>query len=206
MIPSGMVTGFALAASLIVAIGAQNAFVLRQGLRREHVAAIVLFCVSSDVVLIGAGVAGLAHLLKDAPLLTKLLTIAGAAFLAWYGGHALWRASRPATLHGTGASPALTRQGAITQVAGFTLLNPHVYLDTVLLMGAVGARQPDGQHVWFVGGAGLASCVWFTALGFGARWLTPLFAKARAWQILDSCIALIMFALATRLTWQGLQG
>jgi L-lysine exporter family protein LysE/ArgO len=195
-----------LCASLIVAIGAQNGFVLRQGLRREHVAAIVLFCCLSDLVFIGAGVAGVAEFLRRLPMLTKLLTVAGAGFLACYGVYALRRAARPQALNGARTTAATSLPAAMTQVAGFTFLNPHVYLDTVLLMGSVGAQQPDGQRLWFVSGAGLASCIWFSALGFGARTLTPLFARARAWQILDCAIALIMFVLAGRLLLQSLQG
>jgi L-lysine exporter family protein LysE/ArgO len=138
----GFTTGFVLSATLIVAIGAQNAFVLRQGIRREHVAPIVGFCAAADLLLIAAGVAGLAAVLGDQPRLTLLLTVFGAAFLSCYGLRALWRALRPQTLYAaTGTQPLLLRT-ALTQVAGFTLLNPHVYLDTVLLMGSVGARQP----------------------------------------------------------------
>jgi L-lysine exporter family protein LysE/ArgO len=206
MIPPSFVTGLLLGASLIVAIGAQNAFVLRQGLRREHVAAIVAFCVLSDLALIGAGVAGLAGVLRNQPLLARCLSVAGAAFLAGYGGYALRRALRPQAMTSANATAGLSLSSAMMQLAGFTLLNPHVYLDTVLLMGSVGAQQPDGQRIWFVGGTGLASCVWFSALGFGARWLTPIFTLARSWQVLDSVISLIMFALATRLLRQALQG
>jgi L-lysine exporter family protein LysE/ArgO len=223
MLPPSFATGLAMCATLIVAIGAQNAFVLRQGLRREHVGVIVLFCAAADLLFIGAGVAGLAQILKQLPILTMALTLAGAGFIGCYGLYALRRALRPQRLIGAGSgngssgigsngnggssSPsALTLPAALTQVAGFTLLNPHVYLDTVLLMGSVGARQPDGQRLWFVAGAGLASALWFSALGFGARWLSPLFARPRAWQILDSVIALIMFVLAARLFQQATQG
>jgi L-lysine exporter family protein LysE/ArgO len=206
MLPASFLTGLMLCSSLIVAIGAQNAFVLRQGLRREHVGAIVLFCASCDLLFISAGVAGMAQFLHSAPTLTRLLTGAGAGFLAGYGVYALRRAVRPQALSAVHEGLATSLPSAMMQVAGFTFLNPHVYLDTLLLMGSVGAQQPEGQRLWFVGGAGLASCVWFGALGFGARALTPLFARARAWQILDSTIALIMFVLAFRLMQQSLQG
>lgn len=206
MPPPSFVTGLILCASLIVAIGAQNAFVLRQGLRREHVGAIVLFCCLSDLMFIGAGVAGVAAFLTRLPMLAKLLTVAGAGFLACYGVYALRRAARPQALHPERSAQALSLAAAMTQVAGFTFLNPHVYLDTVLLMGSVGAQQPSGQRLWFVVGAALASCLWFSALGFGARALAPVFTRARAWQILDGAIALIMFALASRLVRQSLQG
>jgi len=206
MPPPSFATGLVMCASLIVAIGAQNAFVLRQGLRSEHVSAIVLFCAVADLVFIGAGVAGLAQALKQLPILTKVLTLAGAGFIGCYGLYALGRALRPHALIGCPGALPLTLSAALTQVAGFTLLNPHVYLDTVLLMGSVGARQPDGQRLWFVAGAGIASAVWFSALGFGARWLSPVFARPRAWQILDSVVALIMLVLASRLIQQAMKG
>ena len=192
-------TGFALGATLIVAIGAQNAFVLRQGLRREHVAAIVIFCAAADLVLIGAGVAGLATMLGNAPRLTTFLTVAGAAFLGWYGAVALRRALRPQSLVASQGAGATTLGSAMTRVAGFTFLNPHVYLDTVLLMGSIGARQAADARIWFVGGAACASGLWFTGLGFGARLLAPLFARPAAWRVLDSLIGLTMLALAAML-------
>jgi L-lysine exporter family protein LysE/ArgO len=206
MIPPSFLTGLMLCASLIVAIGAQNAFVLRQGLRREHVMAIVLFCSLSDLLFISAGVAGVAAFITRLPTAARLLSMVGAVFLCAYGVYALRRAARPQSLARTHSSGRTSLPVAMTQVAAFTFLNPHVYLDTVLLMGSVGAQQPDGQRLWFVGGAGLASCLWFSTLGFGARALTPVFARARAWQVLDSAIALIMFALAARLARQALQG
>lgn len=144
--------GFALGLGLIVAIGAQNAFVLRQGLRREHVGAVVLFCALADALLIAAGVFGMA------------------------------------------------------QAAAFTLLNPHVYLDTVLLVGSIGAQQEAPLQPWFVLGASTASALWFGALGLGARWLAPWFAKPRAWQVLDALIGLTMWLLAALLVrhaWGG---
>ncbi len=207
MLGTAFSTGFALCATLIVAIGAQNAFVLRQGLRREHVASIVLFCAVADLALIGAGVAGLASALGDRPGLTAALTIAGSVFLVWYGAKALRRAWRPQSLVAASGTQSLSRGAALAQAAGFTLLNPHVYLDTVLLMGAIGSRQPPEMRAWFVGGAACASGVWFAALGFGARWLSPWFARPRAWQILDSLVGATMLAMAgllVRQAWSGL--
>jgi L-lysine exporter family protein LysE/ArgO len=204
MVPSSFITGLTLSASLIVAIGAQNAFVLRQGLKREHVAAIVLFCVGCDLMFIVAGVAGMSSFLRRLPLLALVMTATGAVFLGGYGVYALGRAMRPQTLSTARAAAAGGLRAAMGQMAGFTFLNPHVYLD-VALIGAVGAQQPDGQRAWFVLGASMASCVWFSALGFGARVLSPVFARPRAWRILDSAIALIMFALALRLIRQALQ-
>jgi L-lysine exporter family protein LysE/ArgO len=204
MFPASFTTGFAVSATLIVAIGAQNAFVLRQGIRREHVAAIVLFCVLADLVLIGAGVAGLAKLLGKAPVLTSTLTIAGAAFLLWYGIHAMRRAMKPQSLQAGASGERLTLRQVLAQAAGFTFLNPHVYLDTVLLMGTVGARQALDGRIAFVGGAACASAVWFTGLGFGARLLAPIFARPSAWRKLDTLVGLTMITLAAMLLWQAL--
>lgn len=190
--------GFALGGSLIVAIGAQNAFVLRQGLRREHVAAIVVFCIVADALLMLAGIAGLASVLGHRPQLARALTLGGAAFLAVYGLRALRRAQRPQALRVADDGRGVTLAAALAQCAAFTLLNPHVYLDTVLLVGSVGGRL-GGMRGWFAAGAVLASTLWFTALGFGARLLAPLFARPRAWQELDALIGVVMLALAAML-------
>ena len=213
MAGSAFVAGFVLSATLIVAIGAQNAFVLRQGIRRQHVGAIVGFCALADLLLIAAGVAGLAAVLGGLPRLTSLLTVLGAGFLIWYGLSALIRSLHPRTLYagdgagaGVGASARpLSLRLAMAQAAGFTLLNPHVYLDTVLLMGTIGARQPLDARAWFVGGAAAASGVWFTSLGYGARLLAPLFARPRAWRILDTLVGLTMLTLAALLVRQALR-
>ncbi|EGJ19433.1 Lysine exporter protein (LYSE/YGGA) (plasmid) [Cereibacter sphaeroides WS8N] len=189
-------TGFGLSLGLIVAIGAQNAFVLRQGLRREHVGAVVAFCALADLALIAAGVAGLGTVLGRAPALVTGLSLGGAAFLGWYGLSALRRALHPARLVAETGGEALTRAGALARVAAFTFLNPHVYLDTVLLVGSVGAAQPLGAQGPFVAGAGLASLVWFVALGFGARLLAPLFARPGAWRVLDLLVGAVMILLA----------
>ncbi|MFO1340561.1 MAG: LysE family transporter [Burkholderiaceae bacterium] len=190
--------GLALCFGLIVAIGAQNAFVLRQGLRREHVGAVVAFCTGADALLMAAGVAGLAGLIGERPVLARWLAAAGALFLLGYGLRALWQARSPGALRGD-ASGALGRRQALAQVAGFTLLNPHVYLDSVLLIGSVGAQQPGAAaRAAFVGGAVLASALWFTALGYGARRLAPLFARPRAWQVLDGLVGLTMLVLAAK--------
>jgi|KBSMisStandDraft_5_1062788.scaffolds.fasta_scaffold185550_2 L-lysine exporter family protein LysE/ArgO len=206
MFGSAFTTGFVLSATLIIAIGAQNAFVLRQGIRREHVAPIVVFCALADLLLIGAGVAGLAGILGDSPVLVALLTLAGSAFLVWYGVRALARALVPQSLQTAAGSERLSLGGAMAQAAGFTLLNPHVYLDTVLLMGSIGTRQPPDSRVWFVGGAACASGLWFTTLGFGARLLAPVFARPFAWRVLDTLVGLTMLTLAVVLIRQGLGG
>jgi L-lysine exporter family protein LysE/ArgO len=194
--------GLLLSFGLIVAIGAQNAFVLRQGLRREHVGSVVLLCALADAVLITGGVMGMAQALGDRPGLARALALVGAVFLATYGWQALRRASQNHQLQVSGADSAagavvgLSLKAALAQAAAFTLLNPHVYLDTVLLVGSIGARQAAELRPWFVAGASVASLLWFGSLGFGARWLAPLFARPRAWQILDGLIGLTMGLLA----------
>jgi L-lysine exporter family protein LysE/ArgO len=196
---SAFTTGFVLCATLIIAIGAQNAFVLRQGLRREHVLIIVAFCALADLLLIGAGVAGVAQVLGQAPRLTLALTGGGTLFLAWYGFRALARARTAGAMNVAEGASRISVRNAVAQAAGFTFLNPHVYLDTVLLMGSIGARQPSDLRFWFVGGAAAASGAWFTTLGFGARLLRPVFRTPRAWQVLDTIIGLTMLALAVSL-------
>ncbi len=198
--------GLVLSLGLIVAIGAQNAFVLRQGLRREHVGSVVLFCAVADAVLITAGVLGMAQALGRHPALAQAMALAGAVFLAWYGWQALQRARRSSQLQADQGGIGLSRGAAVAHAAAFTLLNPHVYLDTVLLVGSIGAQQPPGLRGGFIAGASLASLGWFTALGFGARWLAPLFARPRAWQVLDALIGLTMWTLAVLLlrhVWRG---
>ena len=192
-------TGFAVGLTLIVAIGAQNAFVLRQGLRREHVGVIVLFCALADALLMAAGVAGLGALIGERPALGSVLAAAGALFLAGYGLRALWRAARPGSLAATAGNRPMPLKTALAQVAAFTLLNPHVYLDTVMLVGAIGAQQPGAAKLWFVASAASASALWFSALGYGARLLAPLFARPRAWQVLNGAIGLTMLLLAALL-------
>jgi len=188
--------GLVLCLGLIVAIGAQNAFVLRQGLRREHVTSVVLFCALSDALLIAAGVLGMAQALGERPMVAQALALAGALFLALYGWKALRRALQHNGLLATAEGDGLTWGAAMAQAAAFTLLNPHVYLDTLLLVGSIGAQQPAGLQPWFVAGASSASLLWFCALGFGARWLAPLFAQPRAWQLLDILIGLTMWVLS----------
>ena len=191
--------GLFLGLGLIVAIGAQNAFVLRQGLRREHVGSVVAFCAVADALLITAGVFGMAQALGDRPMLARGLALGGAAFLAVYGWRALKRARQISVLDVTRTGQDLSRWAALAQAAAFTLLNPHVYLDTVLLVGSIGAQQPAPLQGWFAAGASTASLLWFSALGFGARWLAPWFARPRAWQVLDALIGLTMWVLSALL-------
>ena len=188
-----MATGLA----LIVAIGSQNAFVLRCGIRRQHVLPLVAFCAASDALLIAAGVGGAGALLRGNALLMDLTRYGGALFLGSYGLLAARRAWAGEHLHleGNGSS---SLGAALAACFGFTFLNPHVYLDTVVLLGAVASQRGEGR--WPFGfGAMLGSLLWFSSLGFGARLLAPWFEKALAWRILDSVIAVVMLALALSL-------
>ena len=191
-----LLAGFATTLSLIVAIGAQNAFVLRQGLRREHVLPVVLICSLSDALLISSGIAGLGALLTRSELALDIAKYGGAAFLYLYAAFALRRAIKPSSISPADHTPAALRSVLLTCL-GFTYLNPHVYLDTVILLGSLAnQRGTDGR--WLYGlGAVTASFAWFFALGFFSRKLTPLFARPRAWQFLDAAIALVMTGLAT---------
>ncbi len=198
--------GLALGLGLIVAIGAQNAFVLRQGLQRAHVGSVVLFCAAADALLIAAGVLGMGQALGVRPDLARALAAAGAVFLAVYGWRALRRARQAQSLQAAGGSAGRGRGMVLAQAAAFTLLNPHVYLDTVLLVGSIGAQQPAALRGWFIAGACSASLGWFSLLGFGARWLAPWFARPRAWQLLDGVIGVTMWSLAgllLRHAWAG---
>ena len=200
------IQGLALSFGLIVAIGAQIAFVLRQGLRREHVGSVVLFCATADAVLIMAGVFGMAQALGDRPDWARALALAGALFLAWYGWQALMRMRNPDRLQASSGGEGLKKGAAMAQAAAFTLLNPHVYLDTVLLVGSMGAQQPAPMQGWFVAGAAVASATWFSLLGFGARWMAPWFAHPRAWQVLDGLIGLTMWVLSALMVRHAFNG
>ena len=200
------IQGLALSLGLIVAIGAQNAFVLRQGLRREHVGSVVLFCAAADAVLIAAGVMGMAQALGQSPNVARALALVGAAFLAAYGWRALRRARQIHRLDASVAGSSASLATAVAQAAAFTLLNPHVYLDTVLLVGSIGAQQPVALRGWFIAGAAGASLAWFSLLGFGARWLAPWFARPKAWQVLEGLIGATMFVLSALLVRHALIG
>lgn len=185
--------GFGTGLSLIVAIGAQNAFVLRQGLLRRHVLWVCLFCAVSDAVLILLGVAGMARIIQSAPLLAQALRWAGVAFLIWYGARSFRSAwAGGGMLRPEGGAATLGRTLAI--LAALTWLNPHVWLDTVVLLGAVSVQWPD--PLAFGAGAMTGSFVFFFALGYGARLLAPVFARPRAWQALEAMIGLVMWSIA----------
>ncbi len=191
---TGLVTGL----TLIVAIGAQNAFVLRQGLLRRLVGPVVAICALSDIVLILAGVAGIGAIVEQAPRALVVVRWLGVGFLGWYGVRTLLRARDPEALRSAQAGEV--RQGVVLlQAVALTWLNPHVYLDTVLLLGSIANHEGATGRWWFAAGAGLASILWFAALGYGARLASPLLARPRAWQVLDIIIGLTMIAIAVAL-------
>ncbi|MEZ0492709.1 LysE/ArgO family amino acid transporter [Kineococcus sp. TBRC 1896] len=193
-----VLAGLAFGLSLIVAIGAQNTFVIQQGVRGEHVGAVVAVCIASDVLLIGVGVAGAGALVAAAPGLVTVLRLAGAAFLLGYGALALRRAWRPGALRADPSGAAVPLASVVATTAALTWLNPHVYLDTVVLLGSVAAAHGD-ERWWFGLGAALGSVAWFTALGHGARLLRPVFARPAAWRVLDVGVAVVMVVLAVQL-------
>lgn len=192
---AGLLTGL----SLIVAIGAQNAFVLRQGLLRQHVGAVVTVCAVSDLVLITAGVAGIGAIVQHAPTALTVVRWLGVAFLTAYGVRSLWRARHAGSLQASRNDEPRLR-GAVIQAVALTWLNPHVYLDTVLLLGSIAAHHGPTGKWWFAVGAGMASVLWFTGLGYGARLLGPLLSRPRAWQVLDVLIGLTMLTIAFQLS------
>ncbi|MFM0594737.1 LysE/ArgO family amino acid transporter [Paraburkholderia dilworthii] len=192
--------GAALCASLIVTIGAQNAFVLRQGIMRSHVGKIVALCALSDFILIGAGVGGASVLVKRFPVFVHAMLYVGLAYLAWFGFNALRRAVRPdhAALQAeaSGSAPVQRALPIVLITLALTWLNPHVYLDTFLLIGTAGAREPEGARVAFALGAMVVSGIWFVGLGYGARAMAPLFRRATAWRVLDGAIGSMVLLIA----------
>ena len=187
---AGTMTGLA----LIVAIGAQNAFVLRQGVRREHVGAVVAVCMISDAILILAGTAGVGVLVARFPNLVTVMRWGGAAYLTWWGIRSLLAARSPTSL--AGAAPR-SRGSVVGTALALTYLNPHVYLDTVVLLGSL-ANQRDARWVFAIG-AVAGSVLWFSALGYGARALSGIMARPRTWQVLDVVIGVVMLGLAVEL-------
>lgn len=198
------ISGFFLGLSLIIAIGAQNAFILRQGLLRQHVFVLCLICALSDAVLIAAGVAGLGTLVSSSPTLITVVTIGGAAFLFSYAFIAFRRALRPQALHAAQGG-AGDLKAAVAACLAFTFLNPHVYLDTVVLVGSLSAQFAGSDRLAYGVGAMVASFVWFFSLGYGARLLQPVFARPSAWRVLDILIGLVMAAIGLGLL-SGLRG
>lgn len=191
------IPGFFTGLSLIVAIGAQNAFVIRQGLTKKHVLLVVTICAVADAALIALGIAGLGAIISGLPWLLEVIRWFGVAYLSWFGVRSIMSAFKNESMDASGAQ-SLSKGKVVAAVLGFTLLNPHVYLDTVILVGSVGNQFGDDR--WYFGaGAMLASLVWFTSLGFGARAASGLMSKPIFWRILDSLIACVMFGIAAML-------
>ena len=193
------IAGLSLGASLVVAIGAQNTFVLQQGLRREHVGVVVAVCLGLDALLMSLGVGGVGAALGSHHALLAAMGCAGAAFLLWYAWQAASRALSGQALTTDAAGAAVPLRRVLLRTLACTLLNPHVYLDTLLLVGAVGAQQAPALRPAFVAGCIGASALWFFGLGFGARLLAPLFARPVAWRWLDGGVALMMGTMGLRL-------
>lgn len=196
---SAWMAGFTVCASLIVSIGAQNLYVLRQAVQGEHVRACVTLCVISDALLVALGVAGMAQMLASYPALAQYLTLGGAAFLLAYGLFALrrmWLAPETRLQADQRKTAPRGAMSVLAALAAITLLNPHVYLDTVLLMGSIGAQQEGAGRWSYVMGAASASCLWFVLLALAGRRLKHLFANSRAWRIMDGITGVMMLSLA----------
>ncbi len=189
--------GLGLGASLIVAIGAQNAFVLRQGLRREQAVLVAAICTACDAVLISCGALGAGSLLARLPVLARLTSLGGALFLLCYGLRAFRSAQHPGSLEVSAA--ASPRGSVVVSTLSVSLLNPHVYLDTVVLVGGISAQYAALSRLFFTAGAVSASCLWFFSLALGAARLAPLFRRPRAWQVLDCFVGTVMWAIAVSL-------
>ena len=193
--------GILVALGLIMAIGAQNAFVLAQSLRREHHLSVAALCVVCDALLVTLGVFGLATVLTQSPLLLSIARWGGGAFLLYYGALALHRAVRPQSLDQQQDSGPRSRRAVLLSALAVTLLNPHVYLDTVLLIGSLGAQQSvPGAYVI---GAASASLLWFFTLALGAAWLAPWLARPGTWRLLDLLVAVMMYTVAVQLIVAG---
>lgn len=195
---TGFLAGLSLGFSLILAIGSQNAFVLKQGLKREHVFVVCLLCAVSDALLIALGVSGFSAIIAKAPWVETLARYGGAIFLVTYGARSFWAAISASESLTPAENGNTSLAVVITTCLAFTWLNPHVYLDTVVLLGAVSAQFP-GQELFFTLGAVLASFVFFFALGYGARVLTPIFKRPLSWKVLDFVIGVIMWSIAISL-------
>lgn len=192
-------SGLALGASLIIAIGAQNAFVLRRGIARDHVGATVAVCVLCDWLLIAAGALGFGVLVTAYPAVTGFAAWGGGVFLLYYGARSFHAAAHPGALSaeqdGSRATQS-TMRATIAATLAVSLLNPHVYLDTVVLLGGVAAQHQGASKFAFVAGAWVSSLAWFSGLGFGARLLAPVFSRPRTWRLLDFGIGVVMWAIA----------
>ncbi|WP_211451216.1 LysE/ArgO family amino acid transporter [Collimonas antrihumi] len=192
------ISGFSLGLSLILAIGAQNAFVLKQGLKREHVFLVCLTCAASDAILILFGVMGLGIVIDRAPWLMPVMRYGGAAFLVLYGVKSFIAAWRSSDVLQQAEDIKAALLPTLLTCAALTWLNPHVYLDTVLLIGSVSTQFP-GERGLFAAGAMLSSFVFFFSLGYGAAWLRPIFAKPMSWRVLEVVVGITMWSIAYKL-------
>lgn len=194
--------GFFAGLSLIVAIGAQNAFVIRQGLTRQHVFVVVAICAIADAALIALGIAGLGAIIQGLPVLLEVVRWFGVAYLTWFGIKSVRSAFKSEVMDTSGAQTSSIKK-VIASVLGFTLLNPHVYLDTVILLGSISNQFSEDR--WMFGfGAMTASVVWFSSIGFGARAASRFMSKPIFWRVLDSLIAVVMFSIAFYLAFASL--
>ena len=193
--------GMSLGGGLIIAIGSQNAYLLRQALKQEYVYPCIAICIACDLLLIAAGVAGMGEIINNSPGLLFWIKIAGAAFLFWYGVRAARSAFKSSSFDFNQQATAGSQRQVIVAMLAFSLLNPHVYLDTLVLLGSIGGQQPGAGPWYFAAGAMLTSIIWFLSLGLGAQYLIPVFKRPQAWRILDGAIAAVMWLLALSLFW-----
>lgn len=197
---SGLLTGFIASISLIMAIGVQNAFVLKQGLKRQHLFLTAFTCSLCDSVLIVLGVSGIEILTNDYPMFTKFMEWGGALFLVVYGLRSFWSVFHPHTLVASLENPVPTsKMSTLLALLGFTFLNPHTYVDTFLLLGTIGAEQEPHEQIYFMIGAVAASATWFFSLTYGASKVSPIFKNPRAWQVLDTIMGCVMLSIAVSL-------
>lgn len=198
---TAFIQGMGIGGSLIIAVGAQNAFVLKQGIKRAYPLPIALLCSIIDALMITAGVAGLGHIIEAFPTIKHVASFGGAAFLIWYGANALKASFVTKGMEMDHAQNADSLRKAILTTLGISLLNPHLYLDTVVLLGSISTQFEDAHRPWFGAGAVLASFIWFFSLSFGARLLAPIFSRPAAWRYLDRFIWLTMWSIAAAIIW-----
>jgi L-lysine exporter family protein LysE/ArgO len=203
---TAFIQGMGIGGSLIIAVGAQNAFVLKQGIRRAYTLPIALLCSIIDALMITAGVAGLGHIIEAFPTIKHVASFGGAAFLLWYGTNALKASFVAKGMEMDSAENAVSLRKAILTTLAISLLNPHLYLDTVVLLGSISTQFDDVQRPWFGAGAVLASFLWFFGLSFGARLLAPIFSRSAAWRYLDRFIWLTMWSIAAAIMWPYVAG